>query len=161
MFFPVENSHFGRPKKKKFNGFEKLKKKKKKKILSSFCNFSSFHFPTSLFQFSFSIFPFFPCPSFPGMSTEISRREESRGHLCPLAVMPLFIININICVLRVSKLIPFINVKTTQLNAAWWTLLQEGGYFWFVVYRLIGQAYHWEQQLLSGPVEYKVMVLFL
>ena len=152
-FFPVENSHFGRPQ-KNLNGFEKFKKKKK----------SSPHFvtfPPSTFSIFLLHFSLFPCPSFPGRSTEISQIEVSEGHLCPLVVMPLFIININICVLRVSKLIPFINVKTTQLNAAWWTLLQEGGYFWFVVYRLIGQAYHWEQQLLSGPVENKVMVLFL
>ena len=88
-FFLVENFHFGRPK-SNFSGFEKWKakkKKKKKKVLSSFCNFSTFHFQFSTFPFTifllfFSIstpFPFFPCLLFPCRSAEISRSEESLG----------------------------------------------------------------------------------
>ena len=80
---------------RKFSGFEKCKakkkkkkkkkkrkeKKKEKKVLSSFCNFSTFHFQFSTFPFTsflllfFSIFTpflFFPCLFFPGRSAEIS-----------------------------------------------------------------------------------------
>ena len=83
-FFPVENYHFGRPK-TNFNGFEKWKKK----VLSSFCNFPSFHFQLLFLQFSFFSsppfppFPFFPCLLFPDRSVEISRSEVSGGHSAP------------------------------------------------------------------------------
>ena len=99
-FFPVENSHFGRPK-TNFSGFEKWKvknkKKKKKKIPPHFVN-SPFHFQFSTFPFStfpflifllfFSIFLFLASLFIPGRSAEISRWEMS-GALCPPAVMPL------------------------------------------------------------------------
>ena len=86
-FFPSENSHFGRPK-TNFSHFEKWQASTKKKVLSSFCNFSSFHFQYSTFPFSIfllfcSIFPFFLCLSFPGRSAEISRSEVSGGTLPP------------------------------------------------------------------------------
>ena len=85
-FFPVENSHFGRPK-TNFSGFGKWKgkEKKEKKGLSSFCNFSPFHFQFSTFLFSiFRLFySIFPCLSFPGRSTEISQSEVSGGHSAP------------------------------------------------------------------------------
>ena len=74
-------------------------KKKKKKVLSLFCNFSTFHFhfftfPFTIFLPFFSIFtpfPFFPCLFFPGRSAEISRSEVSGGHSapCPPPVTPL------------------------------------------------------------------------
>ena len=52
----------------------------KKKVLPSFYNFSlfHFHFPPSLYWFSFLIhFLFFPCLSFPDRSSKISRSEVS------------------------------------------------------------------------------------
>ena len=77
-FFPVENSHFGRPK-TNFQISVVLKSEKqkggKKKVLLSFCNFpppSIVNFPPFLFQFSSFSSPFslFSCPSFPGRSAE-------------------------------------------------------------------------------------------
>ena len=68
---------------------KKKKKKKEKKVLSSFFNFSTFHFqfstiPFTIFLLSFSIFtpfPFFPClflqQKFPG--------QKSLRALCPPA----------------------------------------------------------------------------
>ena len=50
MFFPVENSHFGKPK-QIFVVFKSEKKKKKKRDLNSFYNFSYFHFQFSNFPF--------------------------------------------------------------------------------------------------------------
>ena len=59
-FFPVENSHFCRPKTNSHR-FEKWKAKKKKKrkekkVLNSFYNFSYSHFQFSTFPFKFSFF---------------------------------------------------------------------------------------------------------
>ena len=78
-FFPVENSHFGRPK-NKFSPFFKSEKQKKntkkaktkKKVLSSFCNFSTFLFPIfhlpfynfSSFLLNFHPFSLFSLPLF-------------------------------------------------------------------------------------------------
>ena len=97
--FPVENSNFCRPKANS-SGFEKWKakkekkekkrkeKKERKKKSSYFVTFLlPFHFPPSLFQFSFfffSIFSFFPCLSFSGRLAEISRWKVSGGgHSAP------------------------------------------------------------------------------
>ena len=59
-FFPVENSHFGKPK-TNFRRFQKWKakkkKKKKKKGPLSFCNV--FHLPFSIFNLPFYNFPSF------------------------------------------------------------------------------------------------------
>ena len=84
-FFPGDNFHFGRPK-TNLSGFLKVKSKqtnkqtnkkqtktnnnKQKKVLSSFSNFSSFHFQFSTFPFSFSLLfcsvsPFFLGSLFP------------------------------------------------------------------------------------------------
>ena len=55
--------------------WNKKKKEKKKRNVSSFCNFSAFHFQCT---FPFSIFlliNFFPCVFFPGKAAEISRSE--------------------------------------------------------------------------------------
>ena len=60
---------------------KKKKKKKKKKVISSFFNFSSFHFQFSFFSAPFSLFP---CLSFPGTSAEISRSEVLGGTLSPI-----------------------------------------------------------------------------
>ena len=84
-FFPVENSHFGRPK-TNFRRFQKwkAKKKKKKKVLTSFSDVFLLPFP--IFHLFFSIFtpfPFFPCLFFPDTSANISRSEVSGGALCP------------------------------------------------------------------------------
>ena len=60
MFFPVENSHFGKPKTNfcRFQKWKAKKKKKKKKGPHHFLyNFSYFHF-------QFSTFPFYNFPSF-------------------------------------------------------------------------------------------------
>ena len=91
-FFPVENSHFGRPK-TNFHRFQKWKakkkKKKKKKVVTSFSNVFLLPFP--IFHLFFSIFtpfPFFPCLFFPDTSAKISRSEVSGGH-CPPPVTPL------------------------------------------------------------------------
>ena len=83
-------SHFGTPK-TNLSSFEKWKEKKKKKrkeggFLSSFFNFSSFHFPFATFPFLifllfFSIFPFFLASPF--KSAEISWWEVSWGHSAP------------------------------------------------------------------------------
>ena len=94
-FFPVENFHFGSPK-TNLSGFEKWeakkkKKKKKKKVLSSFCNFSTFHFQFSTFPFTifllfFSIFTpshFFLASFFP-VGQQKFPNQKSLGELCPL-----------------------------------------------------------------------------
>ena len=88
-FFPVENSHFVRPK-TNFCRFQKWKakkkKKKKKRVLTSFSDVFLLPFP--IFHLFFSIFtpfPFFPCPFFPNTSAKISRSEVSGGALCPPA----------------------------------------------------------------------------
>ena len=84
-FFPIENSHFGRPK-TNFCRFQKWKaKKKKKKVLTSFSDVFLLPFP--IFHLFFSIFtpfPFFPCLFFPDTSAKISRSEASGGHSAPL-----------------------------------------------------------------------------
>ena len=103
FFFPVENSHFGRPKTNSrcFKKWKSKKKKKKKKKKSSplFRTFYYFHFQFSTFPFTifllffsiFTPFPFFPCLIFPDTSAKISRSEVSGGQSapCPTPVMPL------------------------------------------------------------------------
>ena len=100
-FFPVENSHFGRPK-TNFRRFQSEKKRKeeeeeeeeKKRASTLFITFptSIFIFQrSSLFQFSFfssqfsPLFPFFPCLFFPDTSAKISRSKVSGGTLPPPA----------------------------------------------------------------------------
>ena len=102
-FFPVENSHFGRPK-TNFCHFQKWKaKKKKKKVLNTFYkfyNFSYFHF--QYFQFSpfhftifllfFSIFhpfSFFFLASFFPILQQKFPGQKSLGGTLPPPVMPL------------------------------------------------------------------------
>ena len=85
--FPVENFHFGRPK-TNFSGIEKWKAKKKKEVLSSFCNFSSFHFQFSNFPFSIfllfcSIFSFFLASLFP-VGQQKFPCQKSLGAFWPL-----------------------------------------------------------------------------
>ena len=69
-FFPVENSHFDRPK-TNFSGFEKWKAKKKKKKKGSSTHFVTSPFfkistsPFSIFLLFCSIFPFFLASLFP------------------------------------------------------------------------------------------------
>ena len=70
----------------------KRRRRRKKKVLSSFCDFSTFHFQFYTFPFTifliffyiFTPFPFFPCLFFPGRLAEISRSEVSGGHSAPL-----------------------------------------------------------------------------
>ena len=88
-------------KKKKRKKERKKRKEEKKKVLTSFQNFSCFHFkfftfspslynfPSFLLNFyPFTLFPFFPCLFFPDRSTKISRSEVSGGALCPPAPLP-------------------------------------------------------------------------
>ena len=82
-FFSVENSHFGRPK-TNFSGFFGAGK-----VLSSFYNFSSFHFQFSTFPFwifllFFSVFPFFLPSLFP-VGQQKFPGEKYQGALCPPA----------------------------------------------------------------------------
>ena len=89
-FFPVENSHFGRPK-TNFRRFQKWKAKKKKKGPHLFLE----RFPASipifhLFLSIFTPFQFFPCLFFPDTSSKISRSEVSGGTLPP-PVTPLIL----------------------------------------------------------------------
>ena len=90
-FFPVENSHFGRPK-TNFRHFQKWKAKKKKKMSPHLFSelfllpFPIFHLPFTIFLLFFSIFtpfPFFPCLFFLDTSAKISRSEVSGGHCAP------------------------------------------------------------------------------
>ena len=78
----------------------KSEKQKKKRVLSSFCNFSTFHFqlstfPFTIFLFFFSIFTPFPfflvrslwgalCPLFPACYATVYRpiRQDSLDNLC-------------------------------------------------------------------------------
>ena len=108
-FFPVEKSHFGRPKtnfsavvlKSEKHKKQKTKKRKgKKKVLSSFCNF-----PPSIFNFTPSLFPFFNFPSFllhftffslPLFSWWVNRNfpvrslgEGAGGHCAPYHLPPV------------------------------------------------------------------------
>ena len=96
MFLPVENSHFGRPK-TNFRRFQKWKEKGKK-ILSSFCNFSTFLF--SIFHLPFYNFPSFLLNfhtfslfSLPLFSRYVSKNFPVRslgggGALCPCLSPP-------------------------------------------------------------------------
>ena len=104
FFFPVENSHFGRPK-TNFRRFQKWKKKKGALVLTLFYNFSSFHsfhfqfstFPFSLLQVSFfpsQFSPLFPFPLaslFPIRRQKFPRQKSLGGTLppCPPPVTPL------------------------------------------------------------------------
>ena len=89
-FFPVENSHFRRPKTNfhHFQEWKAKKKKKKKRAFNSFYNFLYFHyfqfstFPFSIFLLFFSIFT--PFPFFTDMSANIFQSEVS-GAPCPPA----------------------------------------------------------------------------
>ena len=91
-FFPVENSHFDRPK-TNFRRYQKWKAKKKKKkrgphlfLELILLPFPIFTFPFTIFLLFFSIFtpfPFFPCLFFPDTSAKISRSEVSGGTLPP------------------------------------------------------------------------------
>ena len=95
MFFPVENSHFGRSK-TNFRHFQKWKaKKKKKKSSPLFWKFSYFHFQFYTFPFtifllffpSFTHFPFFSLPLF---SWYVSKNFPIRSlwvALCPPLVL--------------------------------------------------------------------------
>ena len=92
-FFPIENVHFGRPK-TNFSGFEKWGKKRKKKVLSLFCNFSTFHFQFYTFLFTvfllfFSIFTPFPffCTSFFPVGQKFPC-QKSLGDTLPPAPCP-------------------------------------------------------------------------
>ena len=92
--FPVENSHFGRPK-TNFRRFlkwkaKKKKKKKKKRPSPLFYNFSYFHFQFSTFPFTiflifFSIFTLFPflLTSFFPIRQQKFPGQKSLGTLCP------------------------------------------------------------------------------
>ena len=85
LLFSGRNSHFGRPK-TNLSGFETWKGTgKKSEVLSSFCNFSSFHFPFSTFPFSIFLlfYSIFPCLSLPSRSAEISWSDVSWGHSAP------------------------------------------------------------------------------
>ena len=83
-FFPVENSHFGRPK-TNFRRFQKWKakkkkKKKKKKLYNVFLlQFSVFH----LFFSIFTPFPFFSLASFFPIRQQKFPRQKSRGGALP------------------------------------------------------------------------------
>ena len=93
-FFPVENSHFGRPK-TNFSGLKSEKKERRRrrrrrreKVLSSFCNFSSFHFQFSTFPFSifllfFSIFQYFLASLFPVCQQKFPVENCQGGTLPP------------------------------------------------------------------------------
>ena len=104
-FFPLENFHFGRPK-RNFSGFEKWQAKKKtttennnkqtnnkkKKVLSSFCNFSIKFF---LLQFSFfssqfsPLFPFFLACFFPVGQQKFPSQKSLMGGTLPPAPVPV------------------------------------------------------------------------
>ena len=90
-FFPLENSHFGRPK-TNFRRFQKWKAKKKKKKKKGPHLFSDvFLLPFPNFHLFFSIFTpflFFPCLFFPNTSAKISRSEVSGGTLPPCPPPP-------------------------------------------------------------------------
>ena len=84
-FFPVENSHFGRPK-TNFRRFQKwkAKKKKKKKVLTSFSDvfllpFQIFH----LFCSIFTPFPFFLASFFPIRQQKFPGQKSLGGHSAP------------------------------------------------------------------------------
>ena len=90
-FFPVENSHFGRPK-TNFRRFQKWKAKKKKKKRSSplFLTFSCFHFQFSTFSPQFSpLFPFFLASFFPIRQQKFPGQKSLGGHSAPPPVTPL------------------------------------------------------------------------
>ena len=88
-FFPVENFHFGRPKKKKqiLVVLKSEKQKKKKNLPFSIFHLPFYNFPSFLLNFH-PFFPFFPCLFFPSRSAEISRSEVSGGHSAPLPPAP-------------------------------------------------------------------------
>ena len=94
--FFVENYHFGRPK-TNFSGFQKWQtNKQRKKVLSSFCNFSTFYFPFftvpfTVFLLFFSIFnpfPFFLASFFP-VGQQKFPGQKSRGHFAPCSPPPV------------------------------------------------------------------------
>ena len=97
-FFPVENSHFGRPKTifrfwkwKARNKTNKQKTKKKKKRSSPhFVSFSPsvFNFPPSLYWFSFFSAPFSLAPLFL-VGQQKFPSQKSRRALCPLPPAPV------------------------------------------------------------------------
>ena len=84
-FFPVENSHFGRPKTnfRRFQKWKAKKKKKKKRSSPLFLMFSCFHFQFSTFSSQFSpLFPFFLASFFPIRQQNFPVRSLW-GALCP------------------------------------------------------------------------------
>ena len=83
-FFPVENSHFGRPK-TNFRRFQKWKAKKKKRSSPLFLTFSCFHFQFSTFSSQFSpLFPFFLASFFPIRQQKFPGQKSLGGHSAPL-----------------------------------------------------------------------------
>ena len=87
-FFPVENSHFGRPK-TNFRRFQKWKakkkkKKKKKKVLTSFSDVFLLPFPIfHLFYSIFTPFPFFLASFFPIRQQKFPGQKSLGGHSAP------------------------------------------------------------------------------
>ena len=85
-FFPVENSHFGRPK-TNFRRFQKwkAKKKKKKKVSPLFRTFSCFNFQFSTFSYQLSpLFHFFLTSFFPIRHHKFPGQKSLGGTLPPL-----------------------------------------------------------------------------
>ena len=86
-FFPVENSHFGRPK-TNFHHFQKWKTKKnknKKKSSPHFITFSCFHFKFSTFSSQFSPLLPFSLPFFPPIRRQKFPGQKSLGSTLPPA----------------------------------------------------------------------------
>ena len=87
-FFPVENSHFGRPK-TNFRRFQKWKAKKKKKVLTSFSDVFLLPFPIfHLFYSIFTPFPFFLASFFPIRQQKFPGQKSLGGHSAPLPPAP-------------------------------------------------------------------------
>ena len=85
-FFPVENSHFGRPKTnfRRFQKWKAKKKKKKEKVVTTFYHFSYFHFQFSFFSSQFSpLFPFFLASFFPKRHLKFPGQQSLGGTLPP------------------------------------------------------------------------------
>ena len=107
-FFPVENSHFGRPK-TNFRRFQKWKaKKKKKKKRSSpqgFYTFSYFHFQVSTFPFTIfllfisiiTLIPFFLAYFFPICQQKFPGQKSLGDTLPPCYATDLKVQNFGPC----------------------------------------------------------------
>ena len=98
-FFPVEKFHFGTPKQiLVVLKSEKQKKKKKKRVLSSFCNFPTFNFQPSLYNFpSFllSFCPFFPCRFFP-VGLQKFPCQKSLGYSAPCLLCHCWLLQVGV-----------------------------------------------------------------